>query len=626
MRKTTNNSNRAAAIRLLFVFVVLILIAKAVQLQITDQALGARAERVGRSVETQYPSRGLIYDRNGQLLTINKPAYQIDLTYNQLAEATSFDTLEFCRLLSISRAYFEESSQKDWSNYRYSRIKPFLFLNDVPQERFAALQERLHEFPGFTANLRNHRAYPLSAGAHLIGFMGEANQAQIDNEVLNYRAGDYLGVSGLEYEYESVLRGKKGEKHYLVDNRGRTVADLETGEDEEVLGLPQVGANLQTTIDLDLQAYGERLMKNKVGSIVAIEPKTGDILAMVSAPSYDPNTLAIGQQRAQAYNALAQDSLQPLLNRAINGKYPPGSPFKTLVALIALQEQTLHPQRGMSCAGGFYSDGVRLTGCHAHPYCSSVEDAIAQSCNNYFVTAFLEHMNRYGSISPNRALGEFNEYLQQFGLAQRTGIDLPSEQHGFIPDSSFYQRSFAEDEFWRAIWVRSLAIGQGEYELTTLQMANLAATIANRGYWMRPHLVNAVSFGSDSTLYYDTEANRHDVDIEARHFETVIGGMRDVLLRGTATSAEVPGLNICGKTGTAENGTAVDHSIFFAFAPKDDPQIAIAVYVEYGGFGTTYAAPISSLMIEQYLRREISARSQWREDRLLNTNLLLLRP
>lgn len=626
MRKTTNNANRAAAIRLLFVFVVLILIAKAVQLQITDQALSAKAERVGRSVETQYPSRGLIYDRSGQLLTINKPAYQIDLTYNQLAEATSFDTLEFCRLLGISRAYFDESSQKDWSNYRYSRIKPFLFLNDVPQERFAALQERLHEFPGFMANLRNHRAYPLSAGAHLIGFMGEANQAQIDNEALNYRAGDYLGVSGLEYEYESVLRGKKGERHYLVDNRGRTVADLETEEDEEALGLPQVGANLQTTIDLDLQAYGERLMHNKVGSIVAIEPKTGDILAMISAPSYDPNTLAIGQQRAQAYNALAQDSLQPLLNRAINGKYPPGSPFKTLVALIALQEQTLHPQRGMSCSGGFYSDGVRLTGCHAHPYCSSVGDAIAQSCNNYFVTAFLEHMNRYGSISPNRALGEFNEYLEQFGLAQRTGIDLPSEQRGFIPDSSFYQRSFAEDEFWRAIWVRSLAIGQGEYELTTLQMANLAATIANRGYWMRPHLVNAVSFGADSTLYYDKEANRHDIDIETRHFETVIGGMRDVLLRGTATSAEVPGLNICGKTGTAENGTAVDHSIFFAFAPKDDPQIAIAVYVEYGGFGTTYAAPISSLMIEQYLRGEISARSQWREDRLLNTNLLLLRP
>ena len=626
MRKANNLSNRAIAIRMVFVAVALLLIGKAVQLQILDQDLQTKAQRVGCSVETQYPSRGLIYDRNGQLLTVNKPAYQIELTYNQLAEAPDFDTLEFCSLLGITREYFDQSSKKDWSNYRYSRIKPFLFLNDVPQERFAALQERLHEFPGFTANLRNHRAYPLSAGAHLIGFMGEANQAQIDNEELNYRAGDYLGVSGLEYQYESVLRGKKGERHYLVDNRGRAVADLPLEEGEEVLGLPQVGANLQTTIDLDLQAYGERLMQNKVGSIVALEPSTGDILAMISAPSYNPNSLAIGQQRAQSYTSLAQDSLQPLLNRAINGKYPPGSPFKTLVALIALQEQTLQSNRGMTCAGGFYSDGVRLTGCHAHPYCSDVGDAIAQSCNNYFVTAFLEHMNRYGSISPNQALGEFNEYLREFGLAQRTGIDLPSEQRGFIPDSSFYQRAFAEDEFWRAIWVRSLAIGQGEYELTTLQMANLAAAIANRGYWMRPHLVNAVSFNADSTLYYDRRTNRNDISIDRAHFETVIGGMRDVLLRGTATSAEVPGLDICGKTGTAENGTSVDHSIFFAFAPKDDPQIAIAVYVEYGGFGTTYAAPIASLMIEKYLQGEISARSKWREDRLLNTNLLLLRP
>ncbi|MEL7376616.1 MAG: penicillin-binding transpeptidase domain-containing protein [Bacteroidota bacterium] len=623
MNSTNPHSGRVLAIRVLFGIILIGFLIKAAQLQLFKTDLSAQAERIGRTQETQYPSRGLILDRNGALLAANEPSYQIELTYEPFAAAEHFDTLEFCRLLDTTVAYFEQASQKDWNDYRYSRIKPFVFLRDISPRVFATFQERMHEFPGFTASLRSRRTYSASVGAHLLGFMGEVNQEQVKREGAFYSPGDYRGASGLEYRYEFALRGQKGKRQFLVDNRGRKVEQLFENEDS----LQAVaGANLRTTIDLDLQAYGEQLMVNKVGSIVAIEPNSGEILAMISAPSYEPNELEIGKFRGQAYNRLAQDSLQPLLNRAVSGKYPPGSPFKTLVGLIGLQDGTIRPNQGMACQGGFFSNGQLLTGCHSHPYCRNVEDAIAHSCNNYFVMAFLQNLNREGSLSPYKTLGTFNDYLYQFGLANRTGIDLPGEQAGFVPDSAFISRSFASERFWRAIYIRSLAIGQGEYELTTLQLANLSAAIGNRGYWITPHLVKEVEWDIDSINYFDPELGRNDIDIDREHFETVISGMRGVLTKGTARSAEVPGLDICGKTGTAENGTAVDHSIFVAFAPKDDPQIAIAVYVEYGGFGTTYAAPIASLMIEKYLRGEISPTSQWRENRLLNTNLLSLRP
>ncbi|MEM6396482.1 MAG: penicillin-binding transpeptidase domain-containing protein [Bacteroidota bacterium] len=614
---------RSQAIRVLFAVILIGFLVKAAQLQLFKPGLATQAERIGRSQETEYPSRGLIYDRSEKLLAANEPFYQIELTYQALAAAENFDTLEFCRLLDTTVAYFEKASSKDWSDFRYSRIKPFVFIRDVSPEVFATFQERMHEFPGFTAVLRSRREYSASVGAHFLGFMGEVDQQQIEQEGAFYTSGDYRGASGLEYKYEHALRGKKGKRQYLVDNRGRRIEELSQSEKNAVV---EAGANLYTSIDIDLQAYGEQLMVNKVGSVIAIEPATGEILAAISAPTYEPNDLVMGQTRSRTYARLAQDSLQPMLNRAVNGKYPPGSPFKTLVGLIGLQDGTLSPNRGMACQGGFFSNGQMLTGCHSHPYCRNVADAVAYSCNNYFIMTFLENLNRNGSLSPYEALGDFNDYLYQFGLANRTGIDLPGEQKGFVPDSSFVTRAFANERYWRAIYLRSLAIGQGEYELTTLQLANMAAAIANRGHWIKPHLVKEVEWSSDSSYYFDPTSERHDIDIDPQHFETIIAGMRGVLTRGTARSAEVPGLDICGKTGTAENGTAVDHSIFVAFAPQHDPQIAIAVYVEYGGFGTTYAAPIASLMIEKYLEGEISPGSQWREDRLLNTNLLSLRP
>lgn len=608
------------SIRLLLILAALLLIGKAFHLQVTSQKFRARANTAGTSLITEYPSRGLMADRNKKLLTLNQAAYQLELTYHIFKkESAQFDTLKFCKLLNISIDEFVEGVEKDWRSVQFSKYKPFVFMSNISQQQFATFQESLHEFPGFKAQLRSLRSYPLAGAGHLIGYMGEVSPEQIARDTLDfYRSGDYIGVSGLERQYEEVLRGKKGSRLILVDKMGREVEEASGNK----INIPaEAGADLLTTIDFDLQAYGEQLMAGKMGSIIAIEPSTGEVLAMVSSPAYDPRLLSVGRQRSAAYNQLASDTLKPLLNRAIGGKYPPGSPFKTLVALIGLQEGTLHTDRGISCSGAFMSNGKRLTGCHGHPYCHNVEMAISQSCNTYFVTSFLELINRYGSVSPNKGLAEFNRYLYQFGLGVKTGIDFPGELEGNVPTPEYYTKRFAEDEFWRAIWIRSLGIGQGEYELTNLQMANLAAAIANRGYWITPHLVRGLRMGPDSVVAPPHQIFRHNIDIDKKHFETVANGMRQTFLSGTARRSEVPGLDLCGKTGTAEN-KGTDHSILFAFAPQHQPKIAISVYIEEGGFGSTYAAPIASLMIEKYINGEISEARKWMEKNMLEADLI----
>ncbi|MEO0734432.1 MAG: penicillin-binding transpeptidase domain-containing protein, partial [Bacteroidota bacterium] len=462
--------------------------------------------------------------------------------------------------------------------------------------------------------LRSSRNYPQPVASHLLGYMGEVSQKAIDEGEGRYVRGDYHGISGLEYQYESMLRGEKGERWLYRDRLGRNVGSART--DQNAI----VGANLKTTLDLQLQQYGESLMVNKLGAIIAIEPATGEILTMISAPTYDPRSLRIGRQRSASFVGLQQDTLQPLLNRAINGKYAPGSPFKTLVSLIGLQTGTLKPNRGMACKGGFYSGGKMLLGCHGHPYVNNVQQAIAQSCNNYFVTAWLENINDVnGSRSPKEGYDRFNDYLYQFGLGRKLGIDFPGEISGFIPTSEFYEKRFADDNFWRAIWIRSLAIGQGEYELTSLQIANFIAAIANRGHWYTPHLVKEVKEGNEQ-IVRPVKPQRHDIAIDRKHFETVIQGMRQTVLNGTARIAQTPGIEICGKTGTVQNSFG-DHSVFTAFAPMHDPRIAILVYVENGGFGGTIAAPIASLMVERYLNGKIAPNRKWLEKRMLETDM-----
>lgn len=611
--------SRMIAIRAVFVLGALLLIGKAFHLQIISDKFRAQADAVGNVQTAQYPSRGLMIDRNGKLLTVNQSAYEIYCTYRVFeAQSENFDTAKFCRLLQITPEYFNKNVNKDWNDIRFSKLKPFVFMTNVPQHRFATFQEVMHEFPGFSAQLRSLRAYPYAVGGHLVGYMGEVDQKKINGEPDFYKRGDYTGVSGIEYKYENTLRGKKGNRWVAVDRLGREVGQSVEGK----LDVPATaGADLLTSLDIDLQAYGEALMQGKVGSIVAIEPETGEILAMVSSPTYDLRDMAIGRGRGKVFNRLVQDSLQPLLNRSINGKYPPGSPFKTIVALAAMQDGTLNPNRGISCDGAFFSNGMRLTGCHAHPYCKDVETAIAHSCNNYFITAWLENINRFGAKSPKEGLDHFNKYLYQFGLGVKTGIDYPGEIKGNVPTSDWIARQNEQSGFWRAIWVRSLAIGQGEYEITNLQMANMAAAIANRGYWLTPHVVRGLKLENDSIAAPPHQIYRHQIDIEPKYFDIVVNGMRQTFQNGTARWSDVPELQICGKTGTAENAGA-DHSILFAFAPKENPKIAISVYIENGGFGSTYAAPITSLLVEKYLKGEIAENRKWVEKRMLEASLI----
>lgn len=619
MQQTFNDTrldNRSIVIRTIFILTAVLLLGKAAQLQLFSETWQARAALVGSGKVTLYPARGLMADRNGQLLTINEPVYQVEMTYRDfLKGAADFDTLAFCQLLDITPEYFVESIPKKWG-HKYTKRKPFIFLANVTPQMYARFQENLFRFPGFSASLRSSRSYPHPVAAHLLGYMSEVNQKAINKGGGRYVTGDYHGLSGLEYEYEDMLRGSKGEKWLYVDRLGRDVGSVQAEKDAIV------GSDLITTLDLDLQKYGESLMVNKIGAVIAIEPATGEILSMISAPTYNPRSLRIGRGRGQAFTRLQQDTLQPLLNRAINGKYAPGSPFKTLVALIGLQTGTLQAERGMACNGGFYSGGKMLLGCHNHAYISNVEQAIAQSCNNYFVTAWLENINELGTLSPSAGFDRFNDYLYQFGLGQKLGIDFPGEISGFIPDSDYFKRYYGarKEANWRAIWHRSLAIGQGEYEMTSLQIANFIAAIANRGHWYTPHLVKQVQEGNEAVTRR-ISPTRHDIDIDRKHFETVVSGMRQTVTNGTARIAQIPGIDVCGKTGTVQNRKGEDHSVFTAFAPQHDPKIAILVYVENGGYGGTIAAPIASLMIEKYLNGKIAENREWLEQRILETNM-----
>ncbi len=604
---------RATIIRIMFVVIAVALVAKAFSLQILNKEWIERASRVGYDKEKLYPARGLMMDRHGNRLTINEPIYQIELTYKEFEKNNAqFDTLEFCRLLNITPEYFVNAIPTQWAP-KFSKSKPFIFLANVSPIQYATFQENMFRFPGFSASLRSSRYYPYPVAAHVLGYMGEVNQAAIDAGQGHYDRGDYRGISGLEYAYEEMLRGKKGERWRYIDRLGRDVGNARPEVEAEV------GTNLITTLDLDLQRYGESLMVNKIGAIIAIEPATGEILTMISAPTYDPRTLRIGRERGAFYTAMQRDTLQPLLNRAINGKYAPGSPFKTLVALIAMEMGTLDPDRGMGCPGGFTSGGRVLLRCHNHGYINNVQEAIAQSCNNYFVTTWLENVNRHGVLSPKEGVDEFNHYLKQFGLGQKLGVDFPGEIAGFIPSGDYFEKRFADEQYWRAIWLISLAIGQGEFELTSLQIANFVASIANRGHWYTPHLIKQVQEGNQ-VVQRDLKIERHDIDIKREHFETVVAGMRRTVTEGTARVANVPDIEICGKTGTIQNSFG-DHSAFTAFAPRDNPQIAILVYIENGGFGGTIAAPIASLMIERYINKQIAPNRKWLEQKMLDTDM-----
>jgi len=600
---------RRNVIGAIIIVIALIFLGKLFSIQVLDKSYRLSANNNVLRRITQYPARGLIYDRYGNLMVYNQAAYDIMVTPNRLDQ---FDTTEFCNILNISEKYLQTKLD---SAKNYSYYKPSAFLKLVSSETYAKLQEKFYKFPGFFVQPRTVRKYEDSTAAHLIGYVGEVSDKRVDTSSY-YKAGDYIGISGIEKSYEEYLRGKQGVKIYLVDVHNRIKGAYKEGKYDKKA---QLGKDITSTISLDLQSYGEYLMQNKIGSIVALEPQTGEVLALVSSPSYDP-ALLVGRQRGKNYSKLNTDSLKPLFNRALMASYPPGSTFKLMNAMIGLQEGMVYPGTEFGCHGGFNYGNFHV-GCHNHKSPTDLVESIQVSCNAYYCNTFLRILKNPKYAWPGEALNQWERYVESFGFGNRLNIDLPNELSGLVPNSSYYDKIYPAGK-WRALNIVSLAIGQGELGTTPLQMANMTAAIANRGHYYTPHVVKKIE---GKPTIDDRYKNRKLTLIDSSYFDLVIEGM-DLAVNGppgsgsTARTAALDSITVCGKTGTAENPHGKDHSIFIAFAPKEDPQIALAVYIENGGFGSTWAAPTAKLMIEKYLKNEISVK--WWEKYVTEANLI----
>ncbi len=600
MAQTDIYRDRQIALKVVFIAMGAALIFRALYLQVLDKDFQKRASATGIEKVTVHPGRGLIFDRNNKLMLNNEALYDIMVTYNELNK--TIDTTKFCNLLHITKEEFVSNITKDFKNQRFSKAKPFLFLSKVTPEICTRFQEHLYEFPGFSVELKSVRSYPYKCAAQVLGYISEVNQKQIDASKGLYNKGDVIGSTGIEFEYEQFIKGSKGIQYILKDNFGRPLGAYRGGVADS-LALP--GKDIVSSIDIELQQYGEELMAGKSGSIVAIEPETGEILAMISAPTYDPNLLAINKNRGQFFQELQSDIRKPFFDRTVMAKYPPGSIFKPLVALIGLQEGVLTPNRGMNCGGGFHYNNLTVKCVHNHGYLPSVAHGIGESCNNYFCTVFKDIVDKFGFYNPKQGYQTFVNHLYDFGLGKPLDMDYPSEKGGNVPTVAYYDRLYPKERgSWYSTTIVSLGIGQGELQMTTIQMANLAAAIANRGYFYTPHLVKTFKDGSPIPIRF---TQKHKTRIDAQHFEPVIDGMEFAVVGGTARSAAIPGIQVVGKTGTVQNtqNKNKDHSVFYGFAPKYNPKIAIAAYVEFGGFGSTAGVPIASLMMEKYLTGKV---------------------
>lgn len=547
-----------------------------------------------------YPKRGYIYDRNGKLLVANQPSYDVMFIPR---EVKPLDTLELCNLLKITKEDFINFYNKA---YRYSPRLPSVFIPQLSRMEYAVLQEKIRKYEGFYIQKRSLRDYQTTIGANVLGDIGEVNNYIVENDPY-YKSGDLIGKQGVELSYEEVLRGVKGIKFIQKDRFNRDIGAYKDGVYDT---LPEPGKDITITIDSELQEYGELLMRHKHGGIIAIEPSSGEILAMVSAPSYNPNLL-VGRQRSRNFTKLYNDTIaKPLFDRSLKAQYPPGSPFKVLSALIGLQENVVTTQDQISCRFGYYLGSRRLTGCHSHASPLSMNQGIAQSCNAYFVNVYRRIIDKYDK--PAEGMDVWSNHVKSFGLGDYLGYDLKIGNKGRIPDGEFYDKWYGKNR-WSSTYNISNAIGQGEVETTPIQLANMVAAISNRGFYYTPHIIKNIDGGKIDEKY--TTPNYTTIDKE--NFEPIVQGMFDVYNTGTAYSLRVPGIDICGKTGTAENFMKIDgkttqltdHSIFVAFAPKDNPKIAIAVFVENGYWGSRFAGRIASLMIEKYIKGEISMTS-----------------
>jgi len=609
------HKNRHYVVRVIFIASFAILLFKAIQIQLVDSTYQDRARTTAIEKIIDYPSRGLIYDRKGRLLVNNNAIYDLNCTYNLVDP--KMDTIHFCRLLDIDKQTFNKLINKNFRSARYSKSVPFTFLSKISNRTFARFQEAMYEFPGFSIQIKNVRGYPYRNSPHVLGYLSEVNKKQIEANS-SYKTGDFIGSTGLERTYEKDLRGSKGVRYLLKDNLGRAVGSYKEGRLDTVA---VSGKDIISTLDVDLQQLAEDLLKNKSGSIVAIEPSTGEIISYVSSPSYDPNLLTINRNRGAAYAQLTNDTLQkPFLNRGVQAKYPPGSIFKTVVSLIAMQDGLMTASTGMSCKGAYYYNGSSW-GCHQHTPPYNVEIALEHSCNTYYFTTLRNIVDQFGFYEPHRGLRAFNKRLANFGLGKALGADISNEGTGNIPTPEYYDKLYPKDEgSWKSPTIMSIGIGQGEIEMTTLQMANLAAIMANRGHFYTPHLIKAFADGS---AIPDKFRIKRSVNIDREYFEPITEGMSRSVKFGTGKTAFLRDIEICGKTGTSQN-RGKDHSVFFAFAPRENPTIAIAVYVENGGWGSTYGAPMASLMIEQYINGEIDEQRLILKEKLSNDQLIVL--
>lgn len=591
-----------------------ILLIKLFNIQIIDDKYKMDAANNSMVYTTIYPTRGIIYDRNGKILVGNQVAYDLMVTPR---EVTEFDTLALARVLEVTPDFIRTKMKEYTKNRKSIGWQSVVMLRKLPQETYMRFSEIAYRFPGFKGQARSIREYPYNAGGNLLGYVSEVDKKYLERHPGEYKAGDYAGKTGLEAAREKELRGEKGHTIWLRNSRNRIESRYKDGEmDKEAVP----GKNIVTTIDAELQNYGQKLMRNKVGSLVAIEPSTGEILAMVSSPGINVDILSdIGKH----YSKIAKNPYKPMFNRAVQAPYPPGSVFKLVNALIALQEGIITPRTEYPCSMGYhFGNGKYKVGCHNHDSPVDLDFSIMTSCNAYYCYVFRELLEngKYGNVG--ESLDKWREYVASFGFGHKLGSDFPAELGGFIPTSEYYDRYYGKKR-WKATAVISMAIGQGEIGCTPLHLANLCATIANRGYYYIPHIVKDSEGVEIDPKYHE----KNYTLVDTVHFHKIINGMykavnSDFGSGATASIAAVPGLEICGKTGTAQNPHGDDHSVFACFAPRENPKIAVVAYIENGGFGASYAAPIASLLTEMYLNHEISPERKDLEHRMTSANLM----
>lgn len=590
-----------------------VLILKLFAIQILDDKYKRDANNNSMVYDVIYPTRGIIYDRNGKIIVGNSVAYDILVSPR---EVEKFDTLTLADALNVSPDFIREKMAEYRKNRSRIGYQSVVMLKKVPPQTYMKFAELQYKFPGFKGQMRSIREYPINAGGNLLGYVSEVDANFIKNHPGEYRSGDYAGKTGIEAAREQDLKGEKGYHVYLRDSHNQIKTAYMDGEmDKEAIP----GKDIMTTIDAELQEYGQRLMKDKVGSVVAIEPSTGEILAMVSSPGIDVEQL---ENISQHYGKIASDPYKPMFNRAVQASYPPGSVFKLVNGLIGLQEGVLKPSDSYPCYRGFpYGNGHKL-GCHGHASPLALLDAIATSCNGYFCYVFRNILDNKKYDNIQESFDTWRDYVSSFGFGQKLGSDFPSELGGNIPTSAFYNKVYGK-KGWKFTTIISLSIGQGEIGVTPLQIANMCATVANRGFYYIPHIIK----DSEGVQIDEKYHKKNYTNVDPKYFDYAVRGMYMAVngggaAGGTAFAAAIPGKNVCGKTGTAQNPRGADNSVFICFAPKDDPKIAIAAYVENAGFGATWACPIASLMVEKYLNGEINPNRKYVEDRIVQTSLM----